>query len=200
MNQKQMIALAALPTLVLSMIPVYRLLARWLGQKRAWYAGFVAYWLMWCIPVSLWAIGPRKLKELLTFQRLHKIEWCILIIYPTLAFLGRYTLNKPPRSAQEKTLLVFMTIMNSFWEEVLWRGVYITLFPDSRLWGTVWPTVWFALWHYAPGSVSPLTDVRTLMIGAGVLGASLGWLSLKTQSIRTAALAHILGGLAQVLS
>jgi len=62
-----------------------------------------------------------------------------------------------------------MTLMNSFWEEVLWRGVYITLFPDSRWWGIVWPTVWFALWHYAPGSVSPLADVRMLMIGAGVL-------------------------------
>jgi len=45
-----------------------------------------------------------------------------------------------------------------------------------------------------------LADARTLMLGAGVLGASLSWLSLKTQSIRTAALAHILGGLAQVLS
>jgi len=200
MSRKQIAALAALPTLTLTMIPTYRLLARWLGQKRAWYAGFVVYWLIWCIPFSLWAIGLRRLRELLRFQRLRKVEWFMLIIYPALAFLGRNTLNKAPRSNREKTLLVFVTIMNSFWEEVLWRGVYITLFPDSRLWGAVWPTVWFALWHYAPGSVSPLTDVRTLMIGAGVLGASLSWLSWKTQSIRSAALAHILGGLAQVLS
>jgi len=200
MSRKQIAALAALPTLTLTMIPTYRLLARWLGQKRAWYAGFVVYWLIWCIPFSLWAIGLRRLRELLRFQRLRKVEWFMLIIYPALAFLGRNTLNKAPRSNREKTLLVFVTIMNSFWEEVLWRGVYITLFPDSRLWGAVWPTVWFALWHYAPGSVSPLTDVRTLMIGAGVLGASLSWLSWKTQSIRSAALSHILGGLAQVLS
>jgi membrane protease YdiL (CAAX protease family) len=90
--------------------------------------------------------------------------------------------------------------MNSFWEEVLWRGVYITLFPDNRWWAAVWPTLWFAVWHYAPGSLSPLTDVRTLMIGAGVLGASFSWLALKTRSIRTTAVAHILGGLAQALS
>ena len=200
MNRKQMLALAAPPTLTLTMIPVYRLLARWLGRKRAWYAGFMVYWLIWCIPFPLWAIGPRKLGELLKFQRLQKVEWFMLIISPTLAVLGRHTLNKPQRSAREKTLLVFVTLMNSFWEEVLWRGVYVALFPDSRLWGAVWPTVWFALWHYAPGSVSPLADVRTLMIGAGVLGESLSWLSLNTQSIRTAALSHILGGLAQVLS
>jgi hypothetical protein len=200
MNRKQVIALTALPTLTLTMIPVYRLLARWLGRRRGWYAGFVVYWLLWCIPVSLWAIGPRKIRELLTVQRLRKAEWLMLIIYPTLAFLGRYTLPKAPRSTREKTLLVFVTIMNSFWEEALWRGVYITLFPDSRWWGAVWPTLWFTLWHYAPGSISPLADVRTLMIGASVLGASLSWLSLKTHSIRTAVLAHILGGLAQALA
>jgi membrane protease YdiL (CAAX protease family) len=200
MNRKQIVALAALPILTLTMIPAYRLLARWLGRKRAWYAGFVVYWLIWCIPFSLWAIGWRKFRELLKFQRMCKAEWFMLIIFPTLAFLGRYTLNKSQRSTGEKTLLIFVTIMNSFWEEVLWRGVYITLFPDNRWWGAVWPTAWFALWHYAPGSISPLTDVRTLMIGAGALGASLSWVSWKTQSIRTAALSHILGGLAQALA
>ena len=200
MNRKQTVALAALPTLALTMIPVYRLLARWLGRKRAWYAGFVVYWSIWCIPFSLWAIGLRRLRELLRFQRLRTAEWLMLIVFPTLAFLGRYTLRKSPRSTTEKTLLVFVTIMNSFWEEVLWRGVYITLFPDNRWWAMVWPTLWFAVWHYAPGSISPLADARTLMIGAGVLGASLSWLALKTQSIRTAAVANFLGGLAQTLS
>ncbi len=69
--------------------------------------------------------------------------------------------------------------MNSFWEEALWRGVYITLFPDNRWWSMVWPTVWFALWHYAPGSISPLADVRTLMMGAGVLGGELQLVSAE---------------------
>lgn len=200
MNRKQIVALAALPTLTLTMIPVYRLLARWLGQKRAWYAGFVVYWSIWCIPFSLWAIGPRKLKELLRFQRWQPAEWLTLIMLPLLALLGRDTQRTAPRSTGEKTLLVGVTIMNSFWEEVLWRGVYITLFPDNPWWSAVWPTLWFALWHYAPGSTSPAADVRTLMIGAGMLGATFSGLSLKTHSIRTAALAHILGGLAQALA
>ena len=124
----------------------------------------------------------------------------MLIAFPMLAFLGRYTQDKPRRSASEKALLVFMTCINSFGEEVLWRGVYVALFPSSRMWGMVWPTVWFTLWHYAPGSISPLTDVRVLMMGAAALGVCLSWLSMKTQSIRTAALSHILGGLAQALS
>ena len=200
MNRRQIVALAALPTLTLTMIPVFRLLARWLGRNRAWYAGFLVYWPIWCILFPLWAIGPRKLKALLKFQRPQLAEWFMLTVPPALAFLGRYTLDKPQRGAKEKAVLVFMAVMNGIGEEVLWRGVYVTLFPDSRWWGAVWPTIWFALWHYAPGSVSPLTDVRVLMMGAGVLGACLSWLSLKTHSIRTAALSHVLGGLAQVLS
>jgi hypothetical protein len=200
MNRRQLMALAALPTLTLTMIPVFRVLARWLGHKRAWYAGFLVYWPVWCIFFPLAIIGPQKLRALLKLQRLQAAEWFMLIVPPTLAFLGRYTLDKPRRSAREKVVLVFMAFMNGFGEEVLWRGVYVALFPDSRWWGAVWPTLWFALWHYAPGSISPLTDVRTLMVGAGVLGASLSWLSLKTQSIRTAALSHTLAGLAQTLS
>lgn len=42
-------------------------------------------------------------------------------------------------------------------------------------------------------SQPPLTDVRVLMVGAAALGACLSWLAVKTQSIRTAALLHILG-------
>jgi membrane protease YdiL (CAAX protease family) len=200
MNRKQLVAIAALPTLTLTMIPVFGLLARWLGRKRAWYAGFLVYWPIWCILFPLRIVGPQKLRALLKFQRLQAADWFMLIVFPTLAFLGRYTQDKPRRSAREKAVLVFMTCMNGLGEEVLWRGVYVALFPDSRMWGVVWPTVWFTLWHYAPGSVSPLTDVRVLMTGAGALGVCLSWLSLKTQSIRTAALSHILGGLAQALS
>lgn len=200
MNRKQLLAVAALPTLALTMIPVFRLLARWLGPRRAWYAGFLVYWPVWCMVFPLWLVGSQKLRALLQFRRPQAVEWFIMIVPALLAFVGRYALDKPQRSAREKAILVCMAFMNGIGEEVLWRGVYVALFPDSRFWGAVWPTLWFALWHYAPGSVSPLTDVRPLMIGAGVLGACLSWLALKTQSIRSAAVAHTLAGLAQVLA
>lgn len=38
------------------------------------------------------------------------------------------------------------------------------------------------------------------MMGAGVYGALLGWLTLKTQSIRWAATSHTLAGVAQAMS
>jgi membrane protease YdiL (CAAX protease family) len=117
-----------------------------------------------------------------------------------MAFLGRFVLDKKPRQPKEKFVLVLMAFLNGILEEVLWRGVYIELFPNKLLWGNIWPTVWFALWHYAPGSVSPLANVWVLMTGAGVLGASLSWLTKQTRSISLAVTSHTVSGLVQSLS
>src|SRR5512147_1972959 len=112
MNRKQIVALVALPTMTLTMIPVFRGLAHWLGRKRAWYTGFLVYWPVWCIFFPLWIIGPRKLKALFNLRRLQVAEWFMLIVPPVLALLGRYTMNKPQRSTREKVVLVFMAFMN----------------------------------------------------------------------------------------
>jgi len=200
MNRKQLIAIGALPVLTVTMVAIYRLLARLLGRKRAWYAGFLVYWPVWCILFPLRMVGPKKLRALFSYHRPNALGWFMLIFPPVLTFLGRFVLDKQPRRAKERVALVFMSFINGTLEEVLWRGVYVELFPGKPLWGVVWPTLWFALWHYAPGSVSPLTDVWTLMAGAGVFGACLSWLAMRTRSIRWAAASHTLAGLAQVLS
>jgi len=97
-------------------------------------------------------------------------------------------------------VLVVQSFVNGTLEEVLWRGVYIELFPGDRLWGFGWPTVWFALWHLAPGSISPLTNRGgAWWLVRAVFGACWGWLALRTGSIRYSAASHILAGLARVL-
>jgi hypothetical protein len=30
-------------------------------------------------------------------------------------------------------------------EEVLWRGTYVTAFPDGWLWAYIYPSIWFGL-------------------------------------------------------
>jgi membrane protease YdiL (CAAX protease family) len=40
-------------------------------------------------------------------------------------------------------------------EELLWRGVYVTAFPN-RLWlNTIYPSIAFGVWHLCPLSVLP---------------------------------------------
>jgi len=40
-------------------------------------------------------------------------------------------------------------------EELLWRGVYVTLFADNVWLNTIYPSVAFGLWHLCPLSALP---------------------------------------------
>ncbi len=199
MSRKQRLAVGVPLLLFLSMLAVYRLLARRLGTRRAWYAGFIVYWSVWGISFPLGLLGFRDLKALFAYRRPRALGWILLIVPPLFALAGRPTADQPRRGHKEKVALVCTALMNGICEEVLWRGVYVALFPNNPWWSVVWPALWFALWHYAPGSVSPLTEVRTLMVGAGVYGALLGWLAYQTRSLLWPVTSHTLAGLVQAL-
>jgi hypothetical protein len=62
-------------------------------------------------------------------------------------------LEPPAGHRARRSWLVMGTL-----EEVLWRGVYLELFPRSARWGVVWPSVFFALWHFAPDSAAIAPD------------------------------------------
>lgn len=98
------------------------------------------------------------------------------------------------------TVMVVSTAFgNGFFEELLWRGTSLHLFPQSRLFGIVWPSLWFALWHFAPGSVSPSGNAVALVIGSAFFGFYLSFLSRRTGSIGWCIVAHILGGLVMLV-
>jgi len=96
-------------------------------------------------------------------------------------------------------LLLSTTFGNGFFEEVLWRGVYMKLFPGSLMFRIVWPSIWFALWHYAPGSVSSNGNIMALVIGAAFFGFYLSFLAKKTDTIWWCIVTHILGGIIMIL-
>jgi membrane protease YdiL (CAAX protease family) len=87
---------------------------------------------------------------------------------------------------------------NGFFEEVLWRGVYVKLFPRSVFYGMLWPSFWFAIWHYAPGSIFD-GNVAGLMIGAGFMGLYLSYLTRKTNTLWWAIVVHTLGGVIMIV-
>jgi membrane protease YdiL (CAAX protease family) len=49
-------------------------------------------------------------------------------------------------------------------EEVLWRGVYVTLFADNVWLNTIYPSLAFGLWHLCPLSVA---QVGTQAVACG---------------------------------
>ena len=57
---------------------------------------------------------------------------------------------------------------------------------------------WFAIWHYAPGSVLK-DNVAGLMIGAGVMGLYLIYLTRKTNKLWWSIVTHFLGGIIMIV-
>ena len=183
------------------MYPVFHSLAGVMDGRMAWYLGLVIYWLVWGAAFPLLMLGR---ETILTLIRPRKPTWRILLLL-AVPLAGALAVSLVPGMGYEKQsvwilllLLLSTTFGNGFFEEVLWRGVYARLFPNSVFFGIVWPGVWFALWHYAPGSVLH-GNVAGLMIGSGAMGLYLAWLTRKTGTIWWSIVGHTLGGIIMIL-
>lgn len=83
-----------------------------------------------------------------------------------------------------------IAIVNAFFEELLWRGVYVRLFPGRFAAGWLYPAAVFALWHLAPTSVRGSAGV--MVAGAAHLGLVYGWVAYRTGTFRYTIPAHAL--------
>ncbi len=202
MNAKQRVALLSPPALIGVMYVVFKFLVSATGSSFVgWYLGLVTYWFTWCTILPLALVGWRRVKALIRPRSLH--GWSLALLFIPIAGASLYRLV--PGMGYEKqalwmTLLYISTAFgNGFFEELLWRGVYMDLFPDSIPLRFVWPTIAFALWHYAPGAVSANENVWGLIIGAAALGFVQSLLAKQTNGIWWPIVAHSIGGLIMVL-
>ncbi len=160
------ILLILLPGLLVpSCWTVFHFGARFLGPAAGYLAGFVFYWLIWCLGVPLALLGRRGLIGLFTeerplFGRANALPAALLVstslvtlVLCTLPALG---------TADWGPFLVHLplTVLNGVLEEVLWRGLYVRAFPDNCWFGVLYPALGFAAWHLAPPGRSPLAVGR----------------------------------------
>ncbi len=202
MNRKQIIAIISPLILIAVMYPVFQLLLEvFNGTVTGWYLGLVTYWILWGAIFPLWLIGMENLKPIIRPQRL-TVKVSVLILIPLiLALLYKFITGMDYGKLNFWVLIFYLSTSfgNGFFEEVLWRGVYMKLFPDNIIFRIIWPNIWFALWHYAPGSVSPNANVLGLIIGSGMFGFYLSFLAKKTGTIWWSILTHIIGGIIMVI-
>jgi membrane protease YdiL (CAAX protease family) len=202
-SAKQMIALVLPPILFLVMVPVFKALADLFKDnwRIGWYLGLVVYWITWCGILPWLLIGQDSILRLIQPQRL-TLQILVLLLIP-LVGAGLYRLVPGMDYAKPQLwtflLLVSTNFGNGFFEELLWRGVYLELFPDNLLLGMIWPSLWFALWHYAPGAIAPEGNVVGLMVGSGIMGFYLSFLSRRTGTIWWTMIAHAIGGFIMIL-
>lgn len=203
MISQQIIATIIPPILVAVMIPIFRLYVRKFKHnwRIGWFLGLLTYWITWCGIGSWLLIGEPSIMRLIHPQRL-TLEIVILLLIPLIGaglyrFVPGMTYEKPQKWIF--LLLVMTSFGNGFFEELLWRGVYMDLFPDNLFFGMIWPSLWFGLWHFAPGSVAPNRKAAGLMIGSGIMGLYLSFLARHTGTIWWTIMMHTIGGLIMIV-
>ncbi len=199
MTRRQKLVIATQPFIGVVMIPVFRLLAEvFAGNWRiGWFLGLFIYWLIWGAAFPLLILGKKRILAMIRPQKPDLKTLGLVAIPVLMVSLNRLVpvMQYATSSALVLGLEILTAFGNGFFEEVLWRGVSMQVFPDDTFFRVIWSSVWFALWHYAPGSIAPGGSVIFLMIGAALFGLLLSYLAKRTNTLWWCIVAHTLSGL-----
>jgi hypothetical protein len=186
--------------LLLTTYLVYQGAVSAFGPKLGYFVGFLFYWIGWCFGFPVWVLGIGGVVDLFRDRkpRFTSRKWLgiVLLVVPLILAYG----YEFPRALPEATLpivllSILISMVNGAAEELLWRGVYPLVFPDSTWWGYLYPTLGFAVWHFAPQSVFPNPRPGasvSLVVAAGIVGLMWGWVAYRSKSVRWTTLSHIL--------
>jgi len=201
MNKKQILTIISPIIVIFVMYPIFQSLSITFNNnwRIGWFLGLMIYWFLWGIVYPLLIIGKDNI-EVIIKPKKPNITVVLLVLFPLImTFIFRFIpggLKYEKPDAFIFLLLLFSAFGNGFFEEILWRGVYMKLFPNNLLLRIVWPSIWFGIWHYVPGVVNPDSgQVLGLIIGAVFLGFYSSFLALKTKTLCWSIVTHVLGGI-----
>ena len=190
------IALALPVAVPIAMTASFRIAGDRLGPQAGYVAGFGIYWGT-CAALSMALLGPGRVRSLSgdVRPRLGRPAalGAILLVWPPVGAIATRLLPEIGRA----TPLMVGTIAgvaaaNAVLEELLWRGVYISLWPANPWLGWVWPAFGFGLWHLAPQVIHPSAmGPVTYVVAATSLGLSWGWVARRTGSLRWVSVSHV---------
>lgn len=133
------VATLAVPVAInLAMPVVYRRLARQLGPQRGYLAGFAVYWSL-CLAIPAAILGPRRAASLLTDARSPGALEVVGLALPPVGGLATEALPAVRAGVRVDPPLLAtaggFAATNAVAEELLWRGLFLAVFPTSRLLG-----------------------------------------------------------------
>lgn len=193
---RRRIAALALPVVVpVAMCATFALTRDRLGDHIGYLAGFGAYWAT-CAGAAFVLLGRSDTRRLFADAQRPlgrpAALGAVLLLWPPLGAIATRFL--PEIGAADITMIVTIAgvgVVNAVLEELLWRGVYVTLWPDDPWLGWVWPAVGFGAWHLAPQIIHPSSiGPIPYVISATLLGLSWGWVAWRTKSLRWVTLSH----------
>jgi hypothetical protein len=194
---RQQIALGSPAVLIATMYVLFRTLSGKLGYPLGYLVAFTVYWIAWCGVLPVAVLGPAGVCDLFKAGKTrlrdaapgtHAMLWWPLVFPLAFAF---------PRivSAAPAIILasVALGVVTGVAEELLWRGVYLSSFPENRWLNTTYPSLAFGLWHLCPLSVLPSRypgGIAIFVIYSTLLGFSYATAARRMESIRWCTISH----------
>lgn len=190
----------ALPFLLLpSTALVFTFSSRRLGRETGYLLGFLFYWVVWGLFVPLLLLGCDGFLSLFVdvTPLLSQPNWLIAVL---LAFISLVTILMYGRnflSASPTLILIAIpaATINGICEEILWRGLYIRMFPDIFWLAVIFPSIGFALWHLVPLSIFSDGNKWSFVLSTFLLGLAYGVIAYQTGSAKWTAISHSLSGI-----
>ncbi len=190
---RRVVVLATPVVLPTSMAIVFAALHRLLPPRTAYNAGFAIYWVVWCLGVPVWVLGPRPAVRALGAGRRPSTAEIAALALPVAGAVSTELL--PNRHLVNRRVLAVMiasAALNAPAEELLWRGMFMAAFPGDPARGVAWPLAGFSLWHLAPQIVLPSRHGRVgFVLGAAVVGTASSIVAWRTRGLRWVLPAHI---------
>lgn len=203
-EKSRLFFLYSLPILLLaSTAVVFTSAAKWLGTELGYVIGFLFYDVFWCLLIPYLVLGKDHFfsvfkEDAPLFRK--KNWWLILLLFSTT--LGAFAMLLSHNIPDTPLLLILISIpvaiITGTCEEILWRGMYIKVFPRKVLSGWIFPSLGFAIWHFSPQLIYPAQISGGAVAFVGMtffLGLCYGLVALKTGSCKWTALSHSINGI-----
>jgi membrane protease YdiL (CAAX protease family) len=199
MTSARLVLLVLPLVLIPTMVWVFRACVSRLQLRRGYFGAFCIYWFIGCLFVPWATLGSDIFRSFRATPRPFGSSAAlgILALTAPLALGFGYAFPKAIRGSDRVVVLLSAVVaaVNAPLEELLWRGAYLTAFPDEWLSGFVYPSIGFALWHIAPLSVVPNRapgGTWSFIVVSGLVGGMWGWVAMTTGSILWTTVAHVL--------
>jgi membrane protease YdiL (CAAX protease family) len=193
-------ALLLIPFLLIpSTAFVFISLAKWLGKEKGYLIGFLFYWTIWCLIVPLVFLETKEFVTLFVdkAQLLFRPTWLVTGLFIFITLITFFMYGKTFIEAPWTLILIAIPIatINGICEEILWRGLYVKIFPDNIWLAIIFPAIGFALWHLVPLQVFSDGNKFAFILSTFFLGLAYGFIAYKTGSAKWTAISHSLNGI-----
>jgi membrane protease YdiL (CAAX protease family) len=198
---KLIAGVVAPPFLFLIMFFIYQIFGMIFGSEIGWFLGLVVYWMLCGLLFSAWLIGFKMIKNLSSPRKL-KLKFIPIIIFPmVMALIFSYLSGIEYKQPNLLAIIFFVITVfgNGIFEEIIWRGAYMELYPKNFFLRFIYSTIWYAVFHFASGSLSSNSNVLGLVIGSSFFGIYLALIAKWTNNIWWCIICHILGGFVMMM-